>query len=171
MGRDDTSAASFLVCRDERRLCAFALADVAETMRPLPLQTLQGMPPFLLGVALIRGAMLPVVSLARLLGKADTDNDAPHLHANFHSDIHSHQRYVTLKLGSRQLAVAVQQVLGVRQLGSSTLADMPSLLREAGADVISAISTLDAELLLVLKGAHLIADDIWLALEKEAASA
>ncbi|MFZ6649042.1 chemotaxis protein CheW [Undibacterium sp. TJN25] len=149
------TAASFLICRDDRRLCAFALADVAETMRPLPLQTVHGMPPFLLGVALIRGAMLPVVSLARLLGNADPV-DAPHF------------RYVTLKLGQRQLAVAVQEVLGVRQLGSTMLADMPSLLREAGADTISAISTLDAELLLVLKGAHMIADDIWLALEQEA---
>lgn len=149
------TAASFLICSDDRRLCAFPLGDVAETMRPLPLQTVHGMPPFLLGVSLIRGAMLPVISLARLLGNADPA-DALHF------------RYVTLKLGQQQLAVAVQEVLGVRQLGSAILADMPSLLREAGADTISAISTLDAELLLVLKGAHMIADDIWLALEKEA---
>ncbi|HTD02581.1 chemotaxis protein CheW [Undibacterium sp.] len=155
MDREGSTTASFLICRDDGRLCAFALADVAETMRPLPVQALQGMPPFLLGVSLIRGAMLPVVNLAMLIGDAGMRNDS------------KHSRYVSLKLGPRRVAIAVQEVLGVRKLDGETLAGMPALLYEVGADAISAISVLDTELLLVLKGAHLISESVWLALEKD----
>ncbi|MES2070210.1 MAG: chemotaxis protein CheW [Pseudomonadota bacterium] len=165
MGRVESTTAAFLVCRDDRRLSAFALVDVAETMRPLPVQTLQGMPPFLLGVCLIRGLMLPVVDLGRLIG------DGASSHASSHTSARAPTRFVTLKLGQRRIAVAVQEVLGVRQLGSDTLAGMPALLQEVGADTVSAISTLDTELLLVLKGAHLVSETVWLALEQEMAQA
>jgi len=163
MGREGPTTASFLICRDDRRLCAFALADVVETMRPLPLETLPGMPPFLLGVSLIRGSMLPVIQLASLFG--DGEAGAGLTHSRTYSRTYS--RYVTLRLGRRCIAVAVQEVLGVRLLENHDLAGMPELLREVGADTISAIGVLDSELLLVLKAAHLIPESVWPMLEKE----
>lgn len=159
MGREGPTTASFLICRDDRRLCAFALADVVETMRPLPLETLPGMPPFLLGVSLIRGSMLPVIQLASLFGGGEAGAGLTHSR--------TYSRYITLRLGRRCVAVAVQEVLGVRLLDNHALAGMPELLREVGADTISAIGVLDTELLLVLKAAHLIPESVWPMLEKE----
>ncbi|MES2105809.1 MAG: chemotaxis protein CheW [Pseudomonadota bacterium] len=164
MGRDGSTTASFLICRDDGRLCAFALADVIETMRPLPAHSLQGTPAFLLGVALIRGAMLPVISLARLFGDAGAATGTAPIPLE-------RRRYVTLRLGRRHIAVAVQEVLGVRPLDDETLAAMPALLHEVGTDTISTISVLDTELLLVLKAAHLVPEPVWLALEKDVAPA
>lgn len=147
---DYSAPNSFLICTSASRLCAFRLEDVAETMRPLALNSIPAMPDFLLGAALIRGAVVPVVDVAKLLtGVADT---AP-------------ERFVTVKLGERQVAFAVQSVLGVRTLSARSMQEIPLLLHEIEATSIAAISTLDAELLLVLQGARAIPAEVWQALD------
>ncbi|GGC79396.1 chemotaxis protein CheW [Undibacterium terreum] len=160
MGGEGSSKVSFLICRDDSRLYAFALPDVVETMRPLSTQALQGMPSFLLGISLIRGVMLPVIQLSRLFGLSLAEQPLP-------ADAPP-ARYVTLRLGQRQLAVAVQEVLGVRPIDDTHLALMPALLQEVAAETISAISVLDTELLLVLRAAHLLPEALWLELERGA---
>ncbi len=149
---DDSAPNSFLLCSSASRLCAFRLEDVAETMRPLPVDSIPAMPDFLLGVALIRGAVVPVVDVAQLVaGVAETRPN----------------RFVTVKLGQRQVAFAVQSVLGVRTLNALSMAQIPLLLNEIDASSIAAISTLDAELLLVLQGARIIPEEVWQALDSE----
>lgn len=152
MFADNSVTDSFLICRSASRLCAFRLEDVAETMRPLPIDTLPAMPDFVLGVALIRGAVVPVVDVAKLIsGVADTRPE----------------RFVTVDLDERQVAFAVQSVLGVRALGALAMAEVPLLLHEIDANSVAAITTLDAKLLLVLQGARIITDEIWRALDSE----
>jgi len=54
---------------------AFRLADVAEIIRPPALARMPLAPPSLLGLANLRGAVLPVVSVRRLLGQSDAPPD------------------------------------------------------------------------------------------------
>jgi purine-binding chemotaxis protein CheW len=117
-------------------------------MRPLPIEPLAGTPPFVLGLAIIRGLPTPVVDGARLVGGAAVEAT----------------RFVTLKRGPRPAALAVGEVLGVRTLPDGALAEVPRLLREASADVIASIGALDAELLLLLETAHLVPDAVWSAI-------
>ena len=62
------SERSLLLCQVGSLVCALPLEHISETMRPLSLQPFHGMPPFVDGLSIIRGAPVPVVDLARLLG-------------------------------------------------------------------------------------------------------
>jgi purine-binding chemotaxis protein CheW len=153
----------FLLCCIGSRIGALALKDVRETMRPLPIEPLTGTPPFVLGFAIIRGIPTPVVDAGRLLGPSASPSTpiiAP-----------SPARFVSLKLGERTAALAVDAVLDVRSLAAGILADIPPLLREAEEELVSAIGALDAKLLLVLEAARLVPDSVWSALETPGASA
>jgi purine-binding chemotaxis protein CheW len=133
----------WLICRVQTRLCALPLEHVIETLRPLPVEPVAGAPPFVLGLAVIRGAPLPVVDAARLLGAADAKAE----------------RFITVDAGNRRIALAVGRVLGVRAVAPESLHALPALLHEADTDVIAAIGLLDAELLLVLRSARLLPED------------
>jgi len=147
--KNDESA-SFVVLRCNRRLCALPVAQVSETMRCQPIDPMPDMPAFLLGVAIIRGLVVPVVDLACVLGAGKSSR---------------HRRFVTIKLGTRRIAFAVDEVIGVRRLLLDATAKTPPLLGLAEAGVIDAMKTLDAELILVLQAAHLIADALWESIE------
>lgn len=140
----------FLLCRSGERLCALPLAHVVETMRPLPTRPIPGMPPFLLGVAIIRDVTAPVLSLGRLLGEAAPATPT---------------RFVTLRLAQRIVALACDEVLGVRTLAAQLLADIPLLLQALDSGSVSAITTLDAELMLILRSARMVSDAVWAALD------
>lgn len=87
---------------------------------------------------------MPVVAATKLLGVEDTPPG----------------RYVTVKSGERRvIALAVDSVHGVMRIPGSSLDDLPPLLNEA--TVVSAISRLDAELLLVLRCAYLLPPALW----------
>ena len=139
-----------LFCRVRDRLCALPLAHVVETMRPLAIEPLTAMPAFVRGLARIRGAAVPVVDAGALLGARDE--------AHF-------TRFVTVRAGERCVALAVEEVLGVRELAQASLHDLPPLLREAGEAVVAAVGSLDAELLLVLRAARIAPQSLWDALE------
>lgn len=142
---DGRGASLSLACRVQTRLIGLPLAQVIETMRPLPTEVVAGAPHFVRGLAMIRGAPVPVVDAARLLGVQDAPSE----------------RFVTLAVGLRRVALAVGSVLGVRAVAAESLHRLPPLLQDASADVVSAIGRLDAELLLVLNGARLLPDEAW----------
>jgi purine-binding chemotaxis protein CheW len=137
---------SFLVCRSGACYCALSHEQIIETMRPLPVQALPAAPPFILGVATIRGCATPVVDCARLLGSPQTAPPA---------------RLVTIALERRQVAIALDEVLGVRHLASEALASLPPLIRGMEEGAVAQISMLDNHLLLVLSAARLIPDELW----------
>jgi purine-binding chemotaxis protein CheW len=128
-------------------LCAIPADCVSETMRPLATEPLSATHDFVRGFAVIRGAPVPVVDLEALLtGERQTVS----------------RRFVTLKLQGRQVALAVERVIGVRQIDRAELRQLPPLLRqvdgEIDRDLVEAIGASDAELLLVLRAARLIPD-------------
>jgi purine-binding chemotaxis protein CheW len=135
-----------LVCRSGSILLALPLDSVAETMRPLRIEPLADQPGFVLGVSIVRGAPVPVVDVAALLG---TESDS------------KPRRVVTLKLGARQVGLALDAVIGVRAIGAERLRDVPPLLREAAAEVVNGIASLDDRLLVALRGAFIVPPSVW----------
>jgi purine-binding chemotaxis protein CheW len=136
----------YLLCRVGTRYCAFPLACVLETMRPLPVEPLVNMPCFVRGVAVIRGEPVPVVDAGTLFGPADGATP---------------RRFVTIRSGDRRVALAVDEVLSVHTLPLAKVQELPPLVRDARAEVVSALGTLDGNLVLVLHAAHLVPEDVW----------
>ncbi|WP_395408425.1 chemotaxis protein CheW [Pseudoduganella sp. UC29_106] len=135
-----------LLCRSGQRLYALPLVHVQEIMRALPVDPVPAMPDFLLGLTLMRGAAVPVVDCARLVGAGPSAQG---------------ERYVALALGERRLALAVDDVVGVRLLSAAMLADAAPLLDSADAGLVQAIATQDSELLMVLQASRLVPDSLW----------
>jgi len=131
------------------RYCAVPIEHVVEILRPLPIESVSHALPFVLGVAVIRGAATPVLDAGGLMGGA----------------LRSPGRFVALKIGARAAALAVDAVVGVRVLSESALDQLPPLLDSA---LIASIGVLDSNLLLVLRCARLVPDELWAALEKVA---
>jgi purine-binding chemotaxis protein CheW len=147
----------FLLCRVGSRIAALDVRDVWETMRPLPIEPLTGAPAFILGLAIVRGFPIPVVDPDRLLGSS-VSSSTPLVSP-------SAARFVSLRLGVRSAALAVDAVLEIRALPAGMLANIPPLLGEAGADLVSLVGALDATLLLVFEAARLVPDSVWNAIK------
>lgn len=139
-----SGSSSVLVVSTGVRRCALPIGRVIETMRPLPIEAVAGAPPFVLGVALVRGQPTPVIDLGAMLG--GSASAAP-------------RRFVTVDAGGRQVALAVDEVMGVRQLVDQAGAGVPPLLAEATAGTIETLSRLDAGLLAVLRTGFLLAEE------------
>lgn len=120
------------------------LASVREIMRPLPITSVAGAPPFVLGLAVIRGVSIAVVDLGALLGEA--------------GERMPFGRFVRLELGARSVALAVQAVTGLVEVTPASLAAMPPLLSRAAGKLVETLALEDGELLLVLETARLVAE-------------
>jgi purine-binding chemotaxis protein CheW len=136
----------FLLCRVRDVTCALSLVHVEETMRPVAVEAISGMPPFVRGIAIVRGTPTPVVDAQMLL------------FGNSESPV---TRFVTLKLGARRIALAVGAVAGIAEIAADAVATMPPLLKQAGDDVVASIGALDRELLLVLSAGRIVNDEVW----------
>jgi purine-binding chemotaxis protein CheW len=143
-----------LVCRLATRRCALWLEDVVETMRPLPVEPLAGAPPFVRGVAVVRGDPVPVVDAASLLGAGESRPT----------------RFVVVTAGDRRVGLAVDDVLGVQVIPSASLQELQPLLGDASAEVVSAMGAVGTELVLVLRSARLVPEGVWALLEEGAPS-
>jgi purine-binding chemotaxis protein CheW len=141
----DANLSHWLLCRVGKRLCALPIDSLVETMRPLPIRPMVQSPPFVLGLCIIRGEPVPVVDTAALLGEREARGG----------------RLVTVRVGERLVALAVDSVIGLRSLGAESGAALPPLLKEAAGDVVAAVGTLDAELLLFLRAARLAPDAVF----------
>jgi purine-binding chemotaxis protein CheW len=140
----------FVLLRARELWCAVPLASVVETMRPLPVEPIAEQPPFMLGMSVARGALVPVVDLRRLVGAPPAS--AP-------------ERFVTLRVDDRVCAVAVDEVAGVRRLGPEVLAGLPPLLRDAGEAFVEALGVLDRRLLMVLRAGRIVPPEVWASAE------
>jgi purine-binding chemotaxis protein CheW len=144
MKQSDTNPA--LVVRAAGATCAFPVSQVLETMRPLPIQPVANLPAFVLGVALVRGVAMPVVSLSAFFdGKAPGEGT----------------RFVTLRAGARTVAVLVDSVVGIAELSRDNFQELPPLLSQIQPEVMETIGRLDSELVVVLRGARLVPDSVW----------
>jgi len=139
------SGSRVLIVEVHAAACALPLMHVVETMRPLPIEPIACALSFIRGISLIRGSPTPVVDLGALLGASE---GAP-------------GRFVTLRLGGRQVALAVKAVLGVRELDALTIQKLPPLLGGASKEFIEAIGTLDQQMLMVLQAGWQLPDEVW----------
>lgn len=131
-----------LICRVGRRTCALPIDAVIETMRPLPIEPMPDVHEGVLGLSVIRSVPTVVVDLARLL---DATAGPP-------------ARFVTIRTGPRTVALAVEEVIGVRTLDTAALHAMPPLLANASSSVVS-LGTADRDLLVVLEASRLAPED------------
>ena len=139
------SGTRVLIVQVQAGSCALPLMHVTETMRPLPIESIACALPFVRGISIIRGAPTPVVDLGVLLGTSD---GAP-------------GRFVTLRLGGRQVALSVNAVEGIRALDALTLQRLPPLLHGVSQEIIEAIGTLDEQMLIVLRSGWQLPESVW----------
>jgi purine-binding chemotaxis protein CheW len=140
---------SSLLCRVGALLCALPLEHVEETMRPLAVEAIAGMPSFVRGLTVVRGVPIPVVDAASLLS----------------GGVSRPARFVTLKTGRRRIALAVDAVVGVIEISPASLNALPLVFHDSSLDAIAAVGTLDDDLLLVLRSARLVPETFWTLLE------
>jgi purine-binding chemotaxis protein CheW len=150
---DDTSN-RVLVFRVAKRMYSLPLAQVAETMRPLPVQRFNSAPDFVLGAAIVRGQPTPVVSTARLLGE----------------EAMASRRWISVAAGARRVALEVDDVLGVRTIDAADGAMRQPLLEGAG-ERVATLGLLDGELLRTLQVAYVVPEDTWAAIGAEETAA
>lgn len=127
-----------LVARVRGILCALPVSAVVETMRPLPVEPVAGAPPFVAGLSIVRGAPLPVLDLAMLLGLGPGEPG----------------RMVVIRVGERRAAILVDHVEGLRSIDE--VREIPPLLSRAAREVVEAVGVLDDQLLAVLRSARLL---------------
>src|SRR5688500_13404284 len=104
-----------LVARARGLQCAIPLAYVLEIMRPLPIDPIANAPSFMLGVAVVRGAAVPVVDCG-----AFVQAEAPA----------GHTRWTSVRAGERTAILAFEAILGVRELPADS-DGLPPLLAGA----------------------------------------
>lgn len=129
-----------VVCHVGETRCALPLVDVVETMRPLPVEHIEHAPHFVTGVSIVRGEPVVVIDAARLLGV-----EAPP--AN---------RLALLQVDQRTVALAVTDIIGVRDVRPELLRELPPLLQDVAPDAIAMLGRLDSRLLIVLGTGHLL---------------
>jgi purine-binding chemotaxis protein CheW len=142
------SARSVLV-RIGHLLAAVPPTSVIETLRPLPIERLPGMPACVVGVSVIRGIATAVIDARILFAVLDPLPSA---------------RWLVLRVGDRRFALAVDAVLGLQSIEGPALEALPPVLGEAAAELVTQIGKLDMELLIVLDSARLVPDSAWNAL-------
>lgn len=143
---------SYLVAQVGAKRVAVPLRDVIEVMRPLPIASLAGAPPSVLGAAVVRGAAVPVLDAGALLGEPGARTCT---------------RFVSLRVGPRSASLAVDAVLGVRAVDDDELSAMPPLLRDTCSGAAGAVGALDEALLVVLQAARVVPEEAWRALATE----
>lgn len=151
------AAITVLVVTANSHFCAIEASSVLETMRPIAVEPVSNAPNFVAGVAVIRGAPTPVIELGKLLG------DSPRAG-------HSPGRFVSVQQGERRYALAVDQVVGVRQLERDTLHALPAVSFDSEAALVEAFGFSDAHLLIFLRAARIVPQELWTMLEAERAS-
>jgi purine-binding chemotaxis protein CheW len=135
--------------------CAVELGEVVEVTRPLPVTPVTPVTeddaPFVEGVSVVRGLPVPVLHVGTLLGG---ERSAP-------------SRYVVVRDGGRWVALAVDEVLGIRDVPAGALHDLSPLLAAARSEFVATLGVVDAEPLLFLRAMRLVPDSVWQALPRE----
>lgn len=140
-GGGNLASLHWLTCRVEERTCALPLEHVIEVMRPLPVRSVDAAPPFVLGLAVVRGQALPVIDAGRLLtGQASRPT-----------------RFVTLRVGERRVVLAVTEVIGTRLVPTEAFLEVPALLAGTS-EVRRLLGVVDGRLLEVLDSARLVSE-------------
>lgn len=139
-----------LVFRADTHLAAIGLEHVTEVLRPLPVEGLAGVPPYVRGICVLRGRPVPVVDIGLLLGGERVAGD---VHA---------ARFVGVRTGPQTAVLAVDTVVGIRDVPMEQLHDLSSV---TGSVACTAVGAIGREPLLLLETGRVIPDSVWDALE------
>jgi purine-binding chemotaxis protein CheW len=126
--------------------CAVPLSAVDEIMRPLPIEPIPEIPVFVRGLSIVRGNPVPVIDLGLLMRRPEPGPCG---------------RFVSLRVGDKHVALAVEEIIGLRALDPAALEELPLLLRAAPADAVNAIGVLDHQLLMVLEATRIVPARVW----------
>lgn len=135
-----------LFIRASGRAFAIPLSFVRETMRPLPVERLPELPAFVRGLARVRGRLVPVVVLSRLVGDEVERGGA--------------RRFVSLEVNGGAFVLEVDEVRGLGELDQDQLEGLPPLARGLDGSVVAAVRVRDAELLFVLEATRLLPEEL-----------
>lgn len=154
-GRDGSASESsnrdrkWLVARVGDLMCALPLEHVLEICRPLPITRLPGLPEPVLGTTVLRGRSVPVVDLAFLLsGEARRARVARDEVSAWGG------RFVAIRVEERSVALLVDEVAGVHELGAPEA--LPPLLSASSEGPVESFAQLDRRLVLVLSSFRLL---------------
>lgn len=143
---DSLNESLVLSLRSSTTICAIPIKDISEVMRPLPLNVIPDSPIFLLGISVIRGHSIPIVDFGTLVG---LNKSKPP------------EKYVVLKVESRKVALAVENVMGIKKLSRGFMDQLPPLFQNVHPDIITQIGILDEEFLIVIRASKLIPIEVW----------
>ncbi|HEY3175266.1 MAG TPA: chemotaxis protein CheW [Candidatus Polarisedimenticolia bacterium] len=127
-------------------VCAIPIEEIVETMRPLAAERVPGMPPYVRGLSVIRGSPVAVVDLVSLMGGAGSGDVT---------------RFVTIRAGSRVVALAVPEVLGVGPLDDPAAGTPLPLIENAHPGLIQSTGTMAGRLLMVLRAGRILPEMVW----------
>jgi purine-binding chemotaxis protein CheW len=126
----------FLTFRSEGRLYALPAADVAEVVRMLPLARVPQSPKSLMGLANLRGAVMPVASLRGLLGR----DDPAVLQAS---------RLIVLG-GATPVALAVDEVVRLLRIGAGKVSTAQADVASDSGEQLTGVFEADREVVKIL---------------------
>ncbi|MBU2664246.1 chemotaxis protein CheW [Actinoplanes bogorensis] len=135
-----------LVFRAGPLLCALALDEVVETMRPLETRALAGTPAFVRGITVLRGVPTPVIDVSRLLGGGTADEP---------------ERYLAVRTERGAIALATGEILGIRDVEADATGGHPALLGGRSTRLVAGVGTLGTEPLLLLQSMRAVPDEVW----------
>jgi purine-binding chemotaxis protein CheW len=138
-----------LVFRADTHLAAIGLEHVTEVLRPLPVEPLAGVPAYVKGICVLRGRPVPVVDIGLLLGGE-------------HVAGRRAERFVGVRTGPQTAVLAVDTVVGIRDVPLERLHDLSSV---TGSAACTAVGAIGREPLLLLETGRVIPDSVWDALE------
>jgi len=147
------TALPWLMFRTAGHVAALPISHVAETLRVLPVESLSGAPPYVIGLSIIRGAPTAIVDTALLFGSEPT----------------KHQRTVVVRMGACTIGLAAEEILDVRTFGTDAVARLPSLF--GNVEPVSAVTILDEMLVLILESARIISEELLVSLLAQGARA
>ncbi|WP_203993677.1 chemotaxis protein CheW [Virgisporangium aurantiacum] len=139
-----------LVFRADTHLAAIGLEHVTEVLRPLPVEGLAGVPPYVRGICVLRGRPVPVVDIGLLLGGERLTGE------------YGAARFVGVRTGPQTAVLAVDTVVGIRDIPLDRLHDLSSV---TGSVACTAVGAIGREPLLLLETGRVIPDSVWDALE------
>lgn len=130
----------FLVVQAGELRCALPVSLVREIMRPLRVRTVSGLEPAVLGVSVVRGRPIPVVSLSRLLRQPEREE----------------KRFVLLRTPGRDCVLSVETVHAISSVRTDLWQTMPRIFSRI--DAAEQIVPEDSDLMISLRMARLIAE-------------
>jgi purine-binding chemotaxis protein CheW len=133
-----------LVARVGQVTCALPIEGVVETMRPLPVEPIGQVPPYIRGVTILRGRATVVIDMAHLLGQTASAEPT---------------RFVVVRAGERRVALAFEEVIDVRAIRAE-LGPLPPLLRAVAPEAVTAIGAANSAIVVLLETAHVVPPEL-----------